>query len=287
MHHKCSIESNDQNEAAASTEAFLGHSHDHAPYHEDYFFARVIAIDRITPSMVRAVLKVADGGRLIVSGHPDEWVRVAFQPDHVTPVTLPIRLESGKWGRPGGEQHCPNRPYTIRYWDTVSHEMTLDFVVHEGGIASTWAINAKVGDVVGICNPEGRFWLSRKCEWILLLGDLTALPAISRILEEKPASLLAIAHIEVPFAEDRQNFDYIENFSLTWHEWNDHKPSGRTDLAAIARMFDTVPAGPGYIYIAGEATAVSDCRKHFRDVLGFDKNSIAALGYWIEGQARV
>ncbi|MFK0686561.1 SIP domain-containing protein [Brucella intermedia] len=48
-----------------------------------------------------------------------------------------------------------------------------------------------------------------------------------------------------------------------------------------------MPEGPGYIYIAGEARAASDCRKHFRDVLGFDKRRIDAIGYWIEGQARV
>ncbi len=58
-------------------------------------------------------------------------------------------------------------------------------------------------------------------------------------------------------------------------------------LPQIAWAIDSLPEGPGYIYIAGEARAASECRKHFRDRLGFDKTRIDAIGYWIEGQARV
>jgi len=268
---------------STNTASFMGSAHDHGPYQEDYFLATVIDIKRITPSMIRTVFRISGGERLVPSGHPDEWVRIAFQPDPFTPVTLPTRLESGKWGRPDGSKHCPNRPYTIRYWDASSFEMTVDIVVHEGGIASTWAVDARIGDVVGICNPEGRFWLPQNSQWMLLLGDITALPAILRIIEEKPTSIPAITHIEIPFAADRQDVDHMQNSSLTWHETS---PSGHTDLAAMARRIDSLPTGPGYIYIAGEATAASECRKHFRDVLGFDKHRIAALGYWIEGQAR-
>lgn len=287
MHASHPVSHESRIEPSTNAASFVGSAHDHGPYQEDYFLATVIDIDRITPSMIRAVFRIAEGERLVASGHPDEWVRIAFQPDPATPLTLPTRLESGKWGRPDGSKHCPNRPYTIRYWQPSSFEMTVDFVIHEGGVASTWAINARIGDVVGICNPEGRFWLPEKTEWMLLLGDITALPAISRILEDKPASMPAIAHIEIPAAADRQDLDHVLNSDLTWHEWNELSFGDRTDLAAIARLIKSLPAGPGYIYIAGEATAVSECRKHFRDVLGFDKQRIAALGYWIEGQARV
>jgi NADPH-dependent ferric siderophore reductase len=57
-------------------------------------------------------------------------------------------------------------------------------------------------------------------------------------------------------------------------------------LATIAAGITTLPAGNGYIYIAGEAKMVSQSRKHFRDALGFDKSRIEAIGYWIEGQSR-
>ncbi|WP_348770728.1 siderophore-interacting protein [Ochrobactrum sp. Marseille-Q0166] len=259
------------------------------PYVEDYFFGEAIIVERLSPSLIRVVLKVEDGERLVPSGHPDEWVRLALKPDAQTPVTLPVKMENGKWGRPDGSQHCPNRPYTIRRWNPATCEITIDIVVHEDGVAASWAMNAKIGDVVGICNPEGRFWIPRGSQWLLMLTDITGIPAVGRVLEELPEGFRAIVHVEVPSEDDRQVIATKADALVTWHACHGLKPErpGYTELPRIARTITELPEGSGYIYIAGEARAVSDCRKHFRDVLGFDKNRIDAIGYWIEGQARV
>ena len=259
------------------------------PYVEDYFFGEAIIVERLSPSLIRVVLKVEDGERLVPSGHPDEWVRLALKPDAQTPVTLPVKMENGKWGRPDGSQHCPNRPYTIRRWNPATCEITIDIVVHEDGVAASWAMNAKIGDVVGICNPEGRFWIPKGSQWLLMLTDITGIPAVGRVLEELPAGFRAIVHVEVPSEDDRQVIATKADALVTWHACHGLKPErpGYTELPRIARTITELPEGSGYIYIAGEARAVSDCRKHFRDVLGFDKNRIDAIGYWIEGQARV
>jgi NADPH-dependent ferric siderophore reductase len=275
-----------------NTKALSGaadHDHDHDPYVEDYFLGETNSVARLTPAMVRVVLKVQDGERLVPSGHPDEWVRLALRPDPNTPVTLPVLMEHGKWGRPDGSKHCPNRPYTIRRWDAASREMTIDIVVHEGGVAASWAMNAQVGDVVGICNPEGRFWMPEGSEWLLMLTDITGLPAVGRVLEELPAGFRVIVHVEVPSDEDRQDIETAADAAIHWHNCHGQRPErpGYTELARIAGEITKLPTGPGYIYIAGEAKAASACRAHFRDVLGFDKNRIDAIGYWIEGQARV
>jgi NADPH-dependent ferric siderophore reductase len=263
--------------------------HHHDPYMEDYFLGEMITVKRLSPSLIRIVLKVDGGERLLPSGHPDEWVRLALRPDGDTPVTLPVLMENGKWGRPDGSQNCPNRPYTIRRWNPERCEMTIDIVVHEGGVAASWAMNAQVGDVVGICNPEGRFWIPRGSEWLLMLTDITGLPAVGRVLEELPAGFRAIVHVEVPSDADRHDVETAADASIVWHYSHGLKPErpGYTELPRIAREITELPEGSGYIYIAGEAKAVSESRKHFRDVLGFDKNRIDAIGYWIEGQARV
>ncbi len=281
---------NDMTINAKALSGASDHDHDHHdPYVEDYFFAETVSVVRLSPSMMRVVVRVDGGERLLSSGHPDEWVRLALQPNPETPITLPVLMDNGKWGRPDGSKHCPNRPYTIRRWDAKRCEMTIDLVVHEGGVAATWAINAKVGDVVGICNPEGRFWMPKGSEWLLMLTDITGLPAVGRVLEELPAGLRTIVHVEVPSEADRQQIETAAEVSLHWHACHGPKPerAGYTELSRIAGEIRELPQGPGYIYIAGEAKAVSDCRKHFRDVLGFDKNRIDAIGYWIEGQARV
>lgn len=277
----------------ANAQALSGvadHNHDHHdPYIEDYFLAETISVLRLTPAMIRIVLKVEGGERLQPSGHPDEWVRLALRPDDGTAVSLPVLMADGKWGRPDGSKHCPNRPYTIRRWEAKTCEMVIDIVVHEGGVAAGWATNATVGDVVGICNPEGRFWMPKGSEWLLMLTDITGLPAVGRVLEELPVGFRAIVHVEVPSNVDRQDIETVADVSINWHACHgpkDERP-GYTELSRIAGEMTALPHGPGYIYVAGEARAVSDCRKHFRDVLGFDKDRIDAIGYWIEGQARV
>ncbi|MGU3575448.1 siderophore-interacting protein [Brucellaceae bacterium C25G] len=264
-----------------------GHHHD--PYIEDNFLATTIAVQQLTPSMIRVILKLDGGERLIPSGHWDEWVRLALRPDPETPVTLPVLMENGKWGRPDGSQQCPNRPYTIRRWDASRCEMTIDIVVHEGGVAAGWAMSAQVGDVVGICNPEGRLWIPKGSNWILMLTDITGLPAVGRVLEELPDGFKAIVHVEIPLDADKQELVTKADASINWHVCHGVKEErpGYTELPRIAQNIDHLPDGSGYIYIAGEARAVSDCRKHFRDILGFDKKRIDAIGYWIEGQARV
>lgn len=274
---------------SSNAQAFSGeHDHDHAPYVEDNFLAKVTSVQRLTPSMMRVVVKLEGGERLIASGHPDEWVRLAFQPDAVTPLTLPVLLENGKWEMPAGFDYPPNRPYTIRRWNPATCEMTIDIVAHEGGVAASWAMNAKAGDIVGICNPEGRFWLPEGSQWLLMLTDITGLPAVGRVLEEMPKGFRAIVHVEIHSDEDRQEIDTVADALITWHACHGVKPDrpGYTELPRIAREIRELPPGPGYIYIAGEARAVSESRKHFRDGLGFDKQRIDAIGYWIEGQAR-
>ncbi|WP_084686818.1 siderophore-interacting protein [Rhizobium nepotum] len=291
---------NNQNPTVSGTadgqaDAYRGHErdadddHDHDPYIEDYFLATTMSVEQLTPSMVRIILKVDGGERLVASGHPDEWVRLALKPDGETPVTLPVLMENGKWGRPDGSQHCPNRPYTVRRWDSDTCEMTIDLVAHEGGVAAEWAMHARVGDVVGVCNPEGRFWIPKRSVWLFMLTDITGLPAVGRVLEELPPGFKTVVHVEITCEEDRQEIETRADVSMSWHVCHGQRPDreGYTELPRIAGAIHALPDGPGYIYIAGEAKAVSACRKHFRDTLGFDKNRIDAIGYWIEGQARV
>lgn len=267
----------------------MSHHHEHEPYVEDYFLATTEEVIQLTPSMTRVVLTVQDGERLVATDHPDEWVRLALRPNPETPVTLPVLMENGRWGRPDGSLACPNRPYTVRAWNPATCEMVIDLVAHEGGVAAGWAMAARVGDVVGICNPEGRFEPPPGAKWMLLLVDITGLPAVGRILEELPAEMHAIVHVEIPSAADRQRLDSRADVELVWHEMHGRRDGSEapTRLPEIAARFTTLPDGPGYIYIAGEARAASACRKHFRDRLGFDKHAIDAIGYWIEGQARV
>jgi NADPH-dependent ferric siderophore reductase len=251
----------------------------------DFYEARVIEIGNITPSMRRIVLGGGDLIRFQSKNFPDEFVRLLFvEPGSKSPV-LPVRDQANqdKWVYPNEVCEPPGRYYTVRKWDAAKGEMTVDFVVHEGGVAATWASSSTVGDPVGVTTSNGRYRLPDNSSWLLIVSDITGLPAVGRILEEKPNGLSVVAHIEIPTMEDVQPLER-HRAKIHWHT----SFGGTKCLSCLSVIARDVrpPSGPGYIWIAGEAKEVAEARKHFRDHLGFDKNRIDAVGYWIEGHER-
>lgn len=224
--------------------------------------ARVLSRRFLTPSMIRVVL----GGDELVhfesTSVPDEFLWLSF---------------SKRDGGSGG------RYYTVRQWDVRARHLTIDFVKHEEGVATEWAQGTIEGDTIEIYQPRSRFDLPASGS-TFLLGDFSALPAIGRIIEDVPHDRHVVAHVEIPAASDRQSLPVRNTVDLTWHETS-RGPDSHTRLAAIARSV-TLPEDLGYIWIAGEASAVSECRRYFRDVCGIAKDRITSVGYWIEGRAR-
>ena len=56
-------------------------------------------------------------------------------------------------------------------------------MVHEVGLVTEWASRDCVGDRVVVTEPKGSFDLPADAEWLMLVGDLTAMPAMARIAE--------------------------------------------------------------------------------------------------------
>lgn len=251
-----------------------------------YYATTVKTASRLTQNMLRIVLEGENLETFQSTEKPDEFVYLLFPPPDAKSAILPQRIGDGAydWGYSNGVTEPPGRYYTIREWDDVRRELVIDFAIHEGGIGSTWAMRAKPGDPLGVRRPTARFNIPADCDWVCLLADFTGLPAIGRILEALPACKAGVAHVEIPCSQDQQLLKRPSGLSLHWHE-TFCRSGQATRLHEIARSIN-LSEGSGYIWIAGEATAVSESRKHFRDVLGFDKNRITSVGYWIEGQAR-
>jgi NADPH-dependent ferric siderophore reductase len=244
------------------------------------YAAEVISQRRLTPAMLRIELGGGELGAFVTSGRPDEWVRLVL-PSETGAVTVPD-LVDGRWHMPADQPRSPMRPYTVRRWCAETRRMTIDFVVHQGGAASDWAMAARPGSHIALTSPRGRFEPPADAETILLLSDATGLPAVGRILDEH-RHLKTHAHVEIPALDDIQH-ELEALGDITWHAGFGQHAGGTTRLDTIARTV-AIPAGCGYIYIAGEAKVASAIREYFRDDLGFDKERIVAIGYWIEGRA--
>ena len=90
-----------------------------------------------------------------------------------------------------------SRYYTVRSC-AGGELLVLDVVVHESGLVTGWAAGDCVGESVTVIEPKGSFDAPPDAAWLMLVGDLTALPAMARIPET--ATLPARIWAEVPDA---------------------------------------------------------------------------------------
>ena len=245
-------------------------------YYTDYFRADVQDVVALTPNMIRIVLGGEDLRRFVTSGDPDERLVVVLPRPGQREAPEPVRQPDGTLDYPSDDE--PDlRSYTVRRFDADKPEMVIDFVRHEGGVAATWAIQAQVGDVVYLSPAKGWYAPPADATWQLLLADMTALPALGRILEELPAGMRAVVVAEVTEESDRQELTSPADVTYQWVTGgNGHGPSVMLD---VLKGLD-LPDGPGYIWFAGEAADSRAIRKYVRRELGWPTDRFTIIGYW-------
>lgn len=119
----------------------------------------------------------------------------------------------GAWRELDNAVRPPMRTYTVREVRPEASEFDVDIALHGRlGPASTWALDARIGDRIVVCVPHTGFagdfhggvdWRPpAEVDRILIAGDETALPAVSGILERLSTDARGIAVVEVPDARD-------------------------------------------------------------------------------------
>lgn len=238
-----------------------------------------LRVERLTPGMMRVVFGGAGLEGFASTGVGDEYFRIFFPLEQRAEPTLPFATEDGYWDYPEGVEPAPLRTYTVRRWDAEARELTIDFVVHEGGIAAAWALNAQPGDVVGVNTPRGLYDPPAELAWQLLVADATGLPAALRLAETAPAGVRTRVVIEVSSAEDEQRIDLPDGVELHWvHGGNGHGPTRIEEIVRSAEL----PSGVGYVWVAGETKATRGIRKLLRHELKLPATQYKIVGYWTE-----
>ena len=119
----------------------------------------------------------------------------------------------GAWRELDNAVRPPMRTYTVREVRPEASEFDVDIALHGRlGPASTWALDAQLGDRIVVCVPHTGFagdfhggvdWRPPgEVDRFLIAGDETALPAVSGILERLSEDARGIAVVEVPDARD-------------------------------------------------------------------------------------
>jgi NADPH-dependent ferric siderophore reductase len=175
----------------------------------------------------------------------------------------------------GQGEDAVKRDYTPRSFDPVTGELCIEFALHGDGPAAAWAAQAAPGQHALIGGPRGSFIIPMDYDWHLLVGDESALPAISRRLEELPDEAPALVILKVADAADRRTLAAGRAVDVCWVASDD-------ELIAAVRAL-TLPEGEGYAWCAGEASCMAALRHELVEVKGQPGEAIRAAAYWKRG----
>lgn len=168
-----------------------------------------------------------------------------------------------------------SRYYTVREW--AEDWLEIEVVVHEHGLVTEWAVGDVIGDELTVTEPKGSFDPPTDAEWFILVGDLTAMPAIARICAE--TDLPTQVWAEVP--DDLSG--YLPDRARVI--WSAPPSLGASRLAEVTESI-TWPDGDGYFWMAGESGQMRAIRKHLMQVRRLPSSAYDVMGYWRAGAVR-
>jgi NADPH-dependent ferric siderophore reductase len=183
---------------------------------------------------------------------------------------------------PQGSHGVALRSYTSRRQDPAAGELDIDFVLHGDGPAATWAAAAVPGAVLGVASaaPLG----DSPAGWLLVAGDETALPAISRILAAADSATRGIALLEVAGPEEEQPLTAPAGVAVRWLHRSGAKPGADLLTEAVAEL--PRPEGEDlFAWVGAESATVRAVRADLRGRWGLRRGQHHAIGYWRRGRA--
>ena len=192
---------------------------------------------------------------------------------------LPVQLPHGIEWPPSSLRAA--RDYTPTRFDPDTAELDLEFVLHGHGPAATWAREARPGHTLHLVGPKMTTALPAGLDWILLAGDETALPAITRFARERPSPARAIVVVIVDNDSAKAPIDLSADDEIHWIVGDP------TDGAALTAAVESVlpDSGTGYAWAAGESRALLPLRRLLKHSPCLGKANINVTGYWVHAEA--
>jgi NADPH-dependent ferric siderophore reductase len=241
----------------------------------------VVAVEPITPRMARVTLGGAALEGFVSAAH-DDHVKLFFPAPGEDRPTLPTPSPNGPVYAEGVTRPAA-RDYTPRRYDSGAGTLAIDFVLHGDGPATSWAAQAKPGQMLGLGGPRGSLVVGTDYDWYLLAGDEAALPAIGRRLEELPAGARALVVVEIEDEGEQQKLASAAQVDTIWLHRD--APVTADLLNTVASL--TMPAGTGYAWVAAEAAVAKALRRHLVEERGIPKDQVRAAAYWKRGDVAV
>jgi NADPH-dependent ferric siderophore reductase len=217
----------------------------------------VTSSETVTPSIRRVWFRSADLSAFAESGWTDRYVKLQF-PDAV-------------------------RTYTALFPDLAAGTLAIDFVTHgDVGVAGPWAQAARPGDRLVVNGPGGAYRPDPTADWHLLVGDESAVPAITAALEALPVPAVARVVILVDDASYEPVLPRAAGTEVTYLHRATLAPG--EGLESAVRALEWLP-GRVHAFVHGEASEVMHgLRPYLLGELGLERDQVSISGYWRRGR---
>ena len=234
----------------------------------------VVETRQMTPHMIRVSFGGAGLAGLVIDA-PAASVRILLpspgKPDLVMPQWNGNEFLLADGSRP------VIRTFTPRHFDPKALVLDIDMVVHEGGIASLWAQSAQPGAAAALSGPGRGYTIDAEASDYLLVGDESAIPAISQLLESLSPNLPIRVDIEIGGAEARLDLPHHPAATIGWHVLGPDQAPGE----ALADAVEAAQLSPdSVVWCAGEAASMHRIRNHLFREVGLARSQATVRGYW-------
>lgn len=205
----------------------------------------------------------------------DDHIKVFFPATAgETPVLPQITDQGIVW--PDGLRPLA-REYTPLAFDGVS-SLTLDFYIHQQGVASDWASQAQIGDSLIVGGPRGSLIVPTDYAFQLYVCDETGLPAFARRQPDIAGSDLHL----FAYVDQATGRDYLPDTAGVNLNW---LGSGQMQLAQLSQLTDrldrlAMPSEDYFIWLTGEGEFVKALSDYFTVQRGLNSDYVRAVAYW-------
>ncbi|MEO8851842.1 MAG: siderophore-interacting protein [Allobranchiibius sp.] len=238
----------------------------------------VISTERVSPHVVRVRFGGADIEVIDRPDATDGYFKLLFA-DPAHDLTPPYDMDAI------AKELLPvRRTYTVRSWNDDG-TISIDFVTHgEQGIAAPWAMRAQPGNLLAATGPGSGYRPGAGTNWHLMVGDDSALPAISAAVESLPQDARGHVIVEVDSAADEiAPVTVPERVHVQWLHRDGAVPGERSLLPDAVRALEW-PAEGVQVFAHGERESMKTLRQIFFVERKLARDAVSLSGYWAFGR---
>src|SRR5690349_23250601 len=238
----------------------------------------VTGTETLTSRLRRVWFRSDDLAAFTASAHTDRYVKLVFPKpgvDYPEPLDMRVLRQTLP-----PEDLPVVRTYTALFPDVDAGTLAIDFVVHgDEGVAGPWARRAAPGDVLLANGPGGAYRPDPDADWHLLVGDESAVPAITAALAVLPEDAVVRVVVLVESPAEEPDLPVPAKCELTFV----HR-SADGDLTAALQALDW-PAGRVQVFAHGEAREIMHgVRPYLFGERGLARDQVSISGYWRRGR---